>query len=61
MNVELLSNGTLRIRAETELESYALDRWLEDWMGQHSEVSGLRTGTSTFSVETNVENLKGSR
>lgn len=61
MNVELLSNGTLRIRAETELEAYALGRWREDWNTQLSEASGLRTGTSTLSVETNVENLKDSR
>jgi len=31
MKAELDSKGKLEITAETELESYALSKWVEDW------------------------------
>jgi len=39
MKVKLDSKGKLEITAETELESYALSKWYEDWYAKKATLS----------------------
>lgn len=34
MKATITEDGTLLVRAENELESYALDRWADDYFGK---------------------------
>lgn len=36
MKVEIDQNGKLTIKAETQIESYALDKWNKDWENKKS-------------------------
>lgn len=52
MKVELLSDGTLLIKAETEIESYALKVW-------HNDFSNFYNGRNSAYAALSIESVIG--